>query len=180
MSTPSAKLMVFASGQLACIKIIGRANFTSSIDFKTVVNELLQKGFSCFILDLTDCLLMDSTFLGVLAGFGLKATAPSPEVPDGTPNGRAIELLNPNTRIAELLENLGVIHLFKVVNGTFELPKEASTHIPPPVKTTRDEVTLNCLEAHKTLMEISPANVPRFKDVAQFLTEDLKRNKTGS
>jgi anti-sigma B factor antagonist len=180
MSTPSAKLLVFASGRLACIKIIGRANFTSSIDFKTVVNELMQKGFTCFILDLTECLLMDSTFLGVLAGLGLKISVQTSQVPDGAVNGKAIELLNPNARISELLENLGVMHLFKVVNGTFELPKDAASHAPAPVKTTKEDVTRNCLEAHKTLMEISPANVPRFKDVTQFLAEDLKRNKTGS
>jgi anti-sigma B factor antagonist len=180
MSTPSAKLMVFASGQLACIKIIGRANFTSSIDFKLLVNELLQKGYTCFILDLTECLLMDSTFLGVLAGFGLKMMiVPNPQTGDGTTNGRAIELVNPNARIAELLENLGVIHLFKVVNGPVELPKEAAAHTPAQAKPTHEEVTRNCLEAHRTLMDIAPANVPRFKDVTQFLAEDLKK-KTGS
>jgi hypothetical protein len=29
-------------------------------------------------------------------------------------------------------------------------------------------------------MEIAPANVPRFKDVAQFLAEDLKKSKSDS
>ena len=72
MSTTSAKLLVFASGHLACIKIAGRANFTSSLDFKTLIQELSDKGTTCFVLDLSECVLMDSTFLGVLAGFGLK------------------------------------------------------------------------------------------------------------
>jgi hypothetical protein len=31
------------------------------------------------------------------------------------------------------------------------------------------------LEAHKLLMEVNPDNVPKFKDVAQFLAEDLER-----
>jgi hypothetical protein len=43
---------------------------------------------------------------------------------------------------------------------------------------TRADVTRNCLEAHKTLMEIKPENVNKFKDVAQFLAEDLKRLET--
>lgn len=178
MSTATAKLSVFASGQLACIKIVGRANFTSSIDFKTLFNELLQKGYTCFILDLSECLLMDSTFLGVLAGFGLKMTAQP--ATDGLQPARGIELLNPNARIAELLENLGVIHLFKVVNGTLEMPKDTTPHPTPAPTPSREDVTRNCLEAHKTLMEIAPANVPRFKDVAQFLAEDLKKSKTDS
>src|SRR5581483_1943139 len=167
MSTPSAKLLVFVSGQLACVKIVGRANFTSSIDFKTVLNELLDKGYTCFILDLAECVLMDSTFLGVLAGFGLKLS--TARNGDGQ-NEHGIELLNPNARIAELLENLGVIHLFKIVTGPLALPAEVQAHAPVAVnEPTREEVSRNCLEAHKILMDISPSNIPKFKEVAQFL-----------
>jgi len=74
MSTASARMLVLVAEKFACIKISGRANFTSSIDFKVLLNELLAKGFNTFVLDLSECVLMDSTFLGVLAGFGLKAS----------------------------------------------------------------------------------------------------------
>src|SRR5438046_6791784 len=93
MNTPSANLSVLVGDQFACIKIVGRANFSSSIDFKTLLNELKDKGYSYFVLDLSACTLMDSTFLGVLAGFGLKMLS-NQKVP-GDP---AIELLNPNAR----------------------------------------------------------------------------------
>ena len=161
--------------KFACIKISGRANFNSSIDFKILVNELLQKGFITFVLDLSECVLMDSTFLGVLAGFGLKMTPGSSE-----PCQAAIELLNPNVRITELLENLGVLHLFKLTQGQLKLPEgtEALAHNAP--NPTREEVTRACLDAHKTLMEINPDNVPKFKEVTQFLAEDLKRLKSGA
>ena len=69
-------MLVSIGEKCACIRIAGRANFTSSIDFKTLVNELLQKRFTYFVLDLRECTLMDSTFLGVLAGFGLRVNAP--------------------------------------------------------------------------------------------------------
>lgn len=178
MSTASAKLLVFASGHLACIKIAGRANFTSSLDFKTLIQELSEKAVNRFVLDLSECVLMDSTFLGVLAGFGLKMSAS----PNGQANGESkfIELLNPNARISELLENLGVLHLFKVVNcADNDLPKDSSMApvAVPQTKASREEITRNCLEAHRTLMEIDPANVPKFKEVAQFLAEDLKKMK---
>src|SRR5215470_9306396 len=103
MSPPAAKMLVLVGEKFACVKIIGRANFTSSIDFKTLLNELRQKGYNYFVLDLSQCALMDSTFLGVLAGFGLKM---GPASSGGETRG--IELLNPNARITELLENLGV------------------------------------------------------------------------
>ena len=168
------------SDRLAVIRIIGRANFTSSIDFKLLINDLFEKGCTCFVLDLSECLLMDSTFLGVLAGFGLKMMIVPPPHADAAPDAGAIELLNPNTRIAELLENLGVIHLFKIRIGTLDLPKEVAAHTPAQANPTREEVSRNCLEAHRILMDISPGNVPRFKEVTQFLAEDLKKSKTGA
>src|SRR5215467_12218852 len=109
MNSASAQLFVFVSGHLACVKIVGRANFTTSIDFKMLVNELSQKGFTCFIVDLSECSLMDSTFLGVLAGLALKMQ----EARNGEAHPPVIELLNPNTRNLESLENLGVLHLFR-------------------------------------------------------------------
>ena len=163
-------MMVSVCDHSAFVQIGGRANFTSSVDFKTLLDQLLQRGFTCFVLDLTECVLMDSTFLGVLAGFGLKFNSPQPDNTE-----RAICLFNPNSRISELLENLGVLHLFKVTEGPVNAPANATD-----VKSTnasREQVTSTCLEAHKTLMNISPDNIPRFKDVTAFLAEDLKRMK---
>ena len=172
MSTPVAKLLVLVGNRFACIKIIGRANFSSSIDFKTLVNELLQKGCRYFVLDLSECTLMDSTFLGVLAGYGLKSAAPA----NGQDN-LVIELLNANERVIELLESLGVLQLFKLAQGTARAEGlEACTTGAP----TRQEVTRACLEAHQTLMGLSPENAAKFKEVAAFLAEDLKKAKTGS
>ena len=175
MSTSSAKLMVLVGEKFSCIKIIGRANFTSSIDFKTLVSELLQKGYRYFVLELSECVLMDSTFLGVLAGFGLKMNPANAEQRDGT-----IELLNPSPRITELLENLGVLHLFKLNEGAMATPQGAETRTHTCGTPGKEEVTRACLEAHRTLMEINPDNVRRFKEVTQFLSEDLKKLKASA
>jgi anti-anti-sigma regulatory factor len=170
-----AKMSVSVGRICVFVKIAGRANFTSSIDFKTLLNELMQKGNSCFVLDLTECTLMDSTFLGVLAGFGLKTNEPQPQGDE-----RAIKLFNPNERILELLESLGILQLFQVVNGEIKL-REAVTPLEHSAPTpTREQITETCLEAHNILMGISPDNVPRFKDVAAFLADDLKKMQTKS
>ncbi|HEU5395830.1 MAG TPA: STAS domain-containing protein [Verrucomicrobiae bacterium] len=168
MSAPSAKLSVLVGKDFACLKIAGRANFTFSPDFKTFVVELSQKGFSHFIIDLTECILMDSTFLGVLAGFGMKMNT------NGAPAKRGIELHNPNSRVAELLENLGALHLFRVTDGALQLPSDLTPCTPAPVNPSHEEITRTSLEAHQTLMAVNPDNVARFKDVTQFLAEDLK------
>jgi len=158
----------------ACVKIAGRANFMSSPDFKTLLNELHQKGYKRFIIDLSECVLMDSTFLGVLAGFGLKTN------PGGTADTCVIELLQPSARISELLDNLGVLLLFKVTTAAPELPGNATAATPDSINPSQIEITRTCLEAHKTLMALNPDNVARFKDAAQFLAEDLKNLETPS
>ena len=171
MTETSAKMLVMLGQRFACVKISGRANFTSSIDFKALLNELQLEGFHYFVLDLAECQLMDSTFLGVLAGFGLKLNRGEDDCSSG------IELLNPNPRIVDLLESLGVLHLFRISHGVTELPGQTEPRDRAPVTASRTEITRACLEAHQTLMDINAANVPKFKEVTQFLTEKLKSSK---
>jgi anti-anti-sigma regulatory factor len=167
-------MWVFTGEHFACLKISGRACFSSSIDFKTVIQELRNKGCTYFILDLSECTLMDSTFLGVLAGFGLKSITTKTDQPT------TIELLNPNERVTELLESLGVLHLFKTVQGPMPAPDAAESKALTPCCPSKEEVTRACLEAHHTLMQLSPENAAKFKEVAAFLAEDLKKTKPGA
>jgi hypothetical protein len=109
-----------------------------------------------------------------MAGLALKLREP----PYRNGHENLIELLNPNARNLESLESLGVLHLFKVINSTDRLPAELTAHTPAPTTTpSREEVTSNCLEAHKLLMDLCPANVSKFKEVTQFLAENLKKLK---
>jgi anti-sigma B factor antagonist len=172
MNTPSAKLSVLTGQQFACIKISGRANFTSSIDFRNVVQKLRDQGYTFFVLDLSECTLMDSTFLGQLAGFGLKMRGRPENSCD-----RGMVLLNPGARITELLENLGVLDLFRITQGTVDLPSEVEAVSPTFEPHGHEEVTRACLEAHQTLSSLNPENAARFRDVTQFLAEDLKKMK---
>src|SRR5271170_7942653 len=109
VNKPPAILTVAVFEKTVCVKIEGRADFTSSLDLKKLIDELWQRGFNHYVFELTDCLTMDSTFLGVLSGIGLKfSNGKSVQV------GEPLELLNPNPRIAETLENLGVADLFAI------------------------------------------------------------------
>ncbi len=89
-----------------------------------------------------------------------------------------IELLNPSARVTELLESLGVLHLFRLAQNPLTLPDGTETRAHTPVNSSKEEVTRACLEAHRTLMEINPGNVAKFKEVTQFLAENLKKLQT--
>ena len=55
------------------IKVNGKGDFNLSIDLKKLFDELRHRGFQRFVLELCDCVMMDSTFLGLLAGIALKS-----------------------------------------------------------------------------------------------------------
>ncbi len=172
MNSLSANLMVAVLDESVCIRVNGRANFTSSLDLKKLIDELWARGTHRFVFDLTECLTMDSTFLGMLSGIGLKFAAAK-----AASECHTIELVNPNPRIAEVLENLGVAHLFSISSES--APVAQDFHPIKHEEAARLDVTRACLEAHKTLIEINPQNERKFKDVNQFLTDDLKRQETG-
>jgi anti-sigma B factor antagonist len=167
MSTVPAHLWVAVSDSVVSLRISGWANSVCSVDFKILVHELWQKGYRQYVFDLSDCRLMDSTFLGVLAGLGLR----SQEANDGA-RPVPIQLMNPNGRIRDLLDNMGIAHLFTTADGSAPAAHYAESS---PCAHTPAEVSRTALEAHETLMSINPANVPKFKEVTQFLADDLKK-----
>jgi len=165
----ATQLLVAVLDNFVVIKVTGRANFTLSIDFKRLFAELRGRGHSRFALELSQCLMMDSTFLGVLAGTGLKLEQ---EVKDCE---HPIALIAANARILDMLENLGVKHLFRVLDNSAPAPEAFQPVATPEVSAPKVEVSRTCLEAHELLMAINPSNVAKFKDVATFLAEDVKR-----
>jgi anti-anti-sigma factor len=172
MDNSPAILRVAVFDRSVCVQISGRADFTCSVDLKRLITELWERGCAHFIFDLHGCRMMDSTFLGVLAGISQQLSTGSRQAPP-------LELLNTSPRIAETLENLGVAPLFKIagsvgpVSDKFEPLAQGEPAGPL-------ELARTCLQAHQTLMALNPQNAQKFKDVAQFLAEDLQRLEIGA
>ena len=166
--------LVDAYSDPVVIRIDGRACFQNSGCLSDFIGEMLRQGKKRFVLDFQTCTSMDSTFLGVLAGLGLKMNPDNTELAS-----RHVELLNANPRITELLENVGVLHLFKSAHGPLASAEKLEACAHEHVGASREELTRACLAAHETLMAINPDNVARFKDVTKFLAEDLARMKAG-
>jgi anti-anti-sigma regulatory factor len=170
-----SKILVARSADLGFIKVVGRGSFQNSSCLKAFYQQLLKDGVRRFVVDLEACTYLDSTFLGILLGLGLKLR----EAGSGL-----LHILNANPRNLELLKNLGLDRLINIdgaasgngagaravnLNG---VKKENLEEMPCPVP-TRAEAAPTILEAHENLMEFDPRNVPKFKDVVEFLREDL-------
>jgi anti-sigma B factor antagonist len=168
MNGSASNLFVWVGTDSACVRVTGRANFTTSVDFKRLMQHLQETGRQKVVLDLSECLLMDSTFLGVLASEGQRRF-----VPDSEKGRPGMELVNANQRIRDLIENLGVAHLFCLVQS--DPSKETFEPVQVNEGVSREEITRTCLQAHEALMAINPSNIPKFKDVTQFFAETLKK-----
>lgn len=156
-----AQLFVADLGGSAVVRISGRANFASSVPFKKLVHGLIDRGCARFTLDLTDCKLMDSTFLGVLVGVTRKLGQAA----------RGISLFNPSEQVYAMFDNLGILELFDLAKS-LDQEEVAEAEVESADKR---ELTENSLEAHQTLMDVNTKNEAKFKEVTRFLEEDLKR-----
>lgn len=170
MSTAPANLFVALDDAIAYVRVVGRANFVTGAEFKSLLDGLVARGTSRFAIDLKECVIMDSTFIGLLAGYGMQLP------PDGC---QGLSLHNASDRVAGLLANLGVGHLFIPCPGQNGLPTHLTAQAAAGEKPSHLEMQSMCLEAHRKLMEVNPENVERFKDVTKFLEEDLKRERGG-
>jgi anti-anti-sigma regulatory factor len=158
--------LVARTAALGFIKVVGRGSFQNSGCLKAFYQQLLKEGVHKFVVDLELCTYLDSTFLGILLGLGLKLKE----------SGKGLlHILNASPRNLELLKNLGLDRLISIdaapasLNGIGEKSLEEMA-CPVP---TREEAAPTILEAHEALMDFDPRNVPKFKDVVEFLREDL-------
>lgn len=170
MSPPSATLFVAPTGNAVAVRIIGRANCTVSPLFKEQAGKLRARDSKHLIIDLAQCTTMDSTFLGVLAGLALEMANGDP-----APTSAVIELYQPNSRVVDLLENLGIAHFFHTLERLPEGLGGFSEVAPGGDAGSKRRMTATSLAAHEALMRVNPENIPKFKDVTEFLAKDLTR-----
>ena len=50
----------------------GRGSFLNSGSLKEFAREMVNRGYRDFVFDLQDCVMMDSTFMGTMAGMALR------------------------------------------------------------------------------------------------------------
>jgi len=154
-------------GNTVWIRVEGRGTFHISSGMKDFSINMIRKGYREFVVDLGQCELMDSTFMGTLAGLALRLK----EIGQGH-----LQVIQPNSRNAMLLENLGLDQLFVVRKlgdpDTPQLPEGALM-----VKATRpasdpEEARQTALSAHEALVEADASNESRFRDVLDYLKQE--------
>ncbi|MDR2673762.1 MAG: STAS domain-containing protein, partial [Opitutaceae bacterium] len=104
--------LVDAYSDPVIIRIEGRASCQNSGCVSNFFEQRINEGHIRFVVDFQRCDSMDSTFLGVLAGAGLRLRKLSP------PGSLVLVRIAP--RNLELIRNLGLHHLVTVDTGGFQ------------------------------------------------------------
>lgn len=157
----SSSVLVGSLGQTVWLKVNGRGTFQNSPGVKEFVKQMIQRGHREFVVDLEECELMDSTFMGTLAGVALRLR----EIGQG-----GLRTVNVNVRNASLFENLGLDQLFTVETGHVT---DAPSTLKQAEAVDEDNAKETVLEAHEALIEADAHNAVKFKDVVEYLRQEL-------
>jgi len=164
-----AKIEVAHNDLSAHIRLIGRTTFACSQHLRDYGMLIVEKRIAHIRIDLSACEGMDSTIMGVLAMIGLRAKKYQLQA----------EIVNAAERHKKLLFGLGLKNLFTYTHtpsGQADWLALCQTRLDPPATLKVPLATeRTVLEAHEVLMSIDPENVPKFKDVVDYLRQDMKR-----
>lgn len=152
-------MQVAVAGPSVWIKVDGRGTFQNSAGMRDFAAEMTHRGHRDFVIDLTNCELMDSTFMGTLAGIALRLG-----------EGGKVRVVRPNERNRSVLSNLGLDRIMQVEAAPAREP-EAPGWQAAGGGQPQEEKKQAIIEAHENLVAANPENAVRFKDVLEFLKD---------
>ena len=162
-----SSIQVGVNGDAVWVRVEGKGSFLNSGNLKEFTREMVNRGYREFVVDLENCVMMDSTFMGTMAGVALRLK----ELGHGH-----LHVVHCGERSRSLLTGLGLDQIFDIhSNGTAapecELLKGDKTSGVSAEQ--KKQVNVDMLDAHEALCQAAPQNFSRFKDVLDYLKQDL-------
>ncbi|HSH38060.1 MAG TPA: STAS domain-containing protein [Chthoniobacterales bacterium] len=167
-----SSIQVGVNGQAVWVKVEGKGNFLNSGNLKEFAREMVNRGHREFIVDLENCAMMDSTFMGTMAGVALRLK----ELGHGH-----LHVIHAGQRSRDLLTGLGldqIFHIHSNSSGTPEYTQQLADASSAEPSIQKQRQAQQMLDAHEALCEAAPENFSRFKDVLDYLKQDLQKQPT--
>lgn len=164
MDNGADRVEVAILGETAHARVIGRGTFKVGPALKQFGMAAFERGCENLIMDMKQCVGMDSTFMGVLAGLATLWKR----------REGAIILRNMSEKNSFLVKMLGLSHLVRLEAGESEKLPVVEQRLDTAVD--KRTLTETMITAHEALVEVSPDNIVKFKDVLTYLKEDLARS----
>jgi anti-sigma B factor antagonist len=162
-----SSIQVGVNGPTVWVKVEGKGSFLNSGNLKEFAREMLDRGYREFVIDLADCAMMDSTFMGTMASVALRLK----ELGRGH-----LHVVHCRNRSRDLLSGLGLDQIFDIHPNGSTAPECETLERGSSDQSREDkkqEQAQTMLEAHEALCEAAPENLFRFKDVLDYLKQDL-------
>ena len=157
-------LLICRENEKCGIVLSERVNFETVVPLRNFVNHM-PADIKDLTIDLTDCLSMDSTCMGVLSMLALT----------GIKSKLKMRVLNAGGN-RQLLKGLGVDKLFKFEDGEFTPYETIIYPVEKPVKNLQSSAE-TVLEAHETLIAADAGNQQKFGAVVEMTRQDVERMK---
>jgi anti-anti-sigma factor len=157
-------ILVGTAQKTVWVRVEGKGSFLNSTGLKEFAREMTNRGFREFVVDLRACPVMDSTFMGTLAGIALRLR----ELGQGQ-----LRVVNLNERNRDLLANLGLDQLFTIDHRDGAVGDQTVQQPLDGAAPDRLAQAQTMLEAHEACIEANPDNAAKFKDVLEYLKQDL-------
>src|SRR2546426_1713192 len=105
MNESGSEIMVGMVDQKVYVRLEGKGTHLNSQPLREFLCGMMEGGYRHFELDLANCTYMDSTFLGMLVGIGLRLR---------NLNQTKLVIRRLSLRNRELLQTLGVEQFFEI------------------------------------------------------------------
>ncbi len=158
-----SEILVCCTDQIVWVRVKGNGSSRNSTALRDFAKEMIHRGAREFIVDLCDCPMMDSTFMGTLAAISLS-------LGEG-----CLSVVNLNERNGESLRSLGLDQIF---NLSVSAKKRDGQALAIPDEEDRIARARTMLEAHEALIKTAPESLSKFKDVVQYLEEELHMSRS--
>jgi anti-sigma B factor antagonist len=162
-----SSIQVGVNGDAVWVKVEGKGSFLNSGNLKEFTREMVNRGYREFVVDLEGCVMMDSTFMGTMAGVALRLK----ELGHGH-----LHVVHCGERSRNLLSGLGLDQIFSIhANGSAApqcklLQREQAGE---SAEEKKQQTSREMLDAHQALCDAAPQNFSKFKDVLDYLKQDL-------
>src|SRR2546422_10944726 len=70
--TVDSSIQVGVRGPSVWVKVEGKGSFLNSGNLKEFARQMVERGYREFVVDLDKCAMLDSTFMGTMAGGELR------------------------------------------------------------------------------------------------------------
>jgi len=166
MPPKSAPFQIARSQDAIYVRVTGLGSMHNASALDAFAEREIEEGAQQFILDLSDCTGVDSTFMGTLLGLSNRVRE--------LDAGAGIALINVDDHARKQLSSVGVDAFVTLVPGETPLPRKLKlTELSTEPVSDRERLKL-MVRAHKDLVSADSRNEAKFGAFLSAIVAELE------